>query len=139
MQKLKRDCTPEEWEKISSFKKKWEKRRTPEQMERHRAYHKQWYKNRTEEQSVRYNEKRYRSHYKTQYGITLEQYQEMVIAQENKCKICGITPKERLSVDHCHTTGRVRFLLCKPCNMAVGWSENHPGMLSAISAYLGDY
>ena len=64
------------------------------------------------------------------YGITLAQYDELFAAQGGVCALCkkGETTKrrkkgegrERLAVDHCHDTGRVRGLLCFKCNTAIG-------------------
>jgi hypothetical protein len=64
------------------------------------------------------------------YGITLAQYNELFEAQGGVCALCkkGETTKrmkkgegrERLAVDHCHDTGRVRGLLCFKCNTAIG-------------------
>lgn len=56
------------------------------------------------------------------YGLTLEDYREMLKNQNNACKICQAPPKEkrRLCVDHCHKTGKVRGLLCDKCNKAIG-------------------
>lgn len=64
-----------------------------------------------------------RGHYaKTleKYGLTLDEYEAMVEDQGGKCAICGVTPKTRLCVDHCHATGIVRGLLCRSCNTAIG-------------------
>ena len=57
------------------------------------------------------------------YGITLEQYEAMVEEQGNCCYICGkhrSCQKNDLAVDHCHTTGEVRKLLCVRCNAILG-------------------
>lgn len=65
------------------------------------------------------------------YGITLEKYQEMATSQHNCCAICGKHESNNikdgrnnkirsLSVDHNHSTGRIRGLLCYHCNIAVG-------------------
>ncbi len=71
------------------------------------------------------------------YGITLEQYEEMLEAQGGVCKICGDPPptgrKKYLSVDHCHQTGRVRGLLCTQCNTRLAWIEEHG---NAVRDYL---
>ena len=72
------------------------------------------------------NKKAYgrRNKLKNSYGITLDQYNKMLKEQNHKCSICGKdevdTPKQRLHVDHCHTTGKVRGLLCHYCNIALG-------------------
>ena len=69
---------------------------------------------------------------KYKYGITPEEFQEKVIAQENKCAICR---KDFISVprvDHNHKTGRVRDLLCQFCNIALSLVEDPIRLKSAI-------
>lgn len=55
------------------------------------------------------------------YGVTEEWYEQTLAKQNGTCAICKKAHKSgcRLSVDHCHTTGRVRGLLCKRCNALV--------------------
>lgn len=58
-----------------------------------------------------------------EFGITAEEYDRRLAEQGGRCAICLGPPRgrwKRLVVDHCHTTGRVRGLLCGPCNRAVG-------------------
>lgn len=50
-----------------------------------------------------------RSHLKNSYNLELEEYEEMVIEQDNKCYLCGEEPSDvysKLVVDHCHETGK---------------------------------
>lgn len=57
------------------------------------------------------------------YGISAEKYQEMLTNQKTKCAICErhqLQFRRRLSVDHCHETGKVRGLLCDNCNHGIG-------------------
>lgn len=58
------------------------------------------------------------------YGITSEQYKELYEKQDGKCCICGKhkpdSGRDGLAVDHCHTEGHVRGLLCPNCNMGLG-------------------
>jgi Recombination endonuclease VII len=65
--------------------------------------------------------------YKKRYGITLVQYNELLVKQNFACAICetpqSMLPK-RLNVDHNHETGKVRGLLCWDCNKRLGWIEN---------------
>lgn len=69
---------------------------------------------------------------KFRYGITLEKYQDIYDFQDGKCAIC-LRPFEKLHVDHCHTTNKVRGLLCSPCNTAIGqFGESSEVMLRAI-------
>lgn len=90
----------------------------------------------TPEQHRRANLKRY-------FGITPEQYDEMLQRQGGVCAICG-NPEQhryrgeprRLSVDHCHGKGKVRGLLCSDCNMGLGQFKDDPVRLRAAIKYL---
>jgi hypothetical protein len=81
-----------------------------------------------------------------QYGITLEQYNELVLKQNNLCAICKqpetviLRGKQAcLSVDHCHKTKKIRALLCQNCNRALGMlKENYERFTNAI-LYLTKY
>ena len=66
------------------------------------------------------------------YGITLEEYDQMFEQQGGVCAICG-EPQlgKRLSVDHSHTTGKVRGLLCYICNTRLGILENKNWRIAA--------
>ena len=62
----------------------------------------------------------------------LEDYNKMLINQNNKCDICRIE-FNNLVVDHCHTTGKVRGLLCNGCNSGIGFfKENKVTILNSI-------
>lgn len=79
---------------------------------------------------------------KRQYGISLEQYNELASKQEHKCAICSIarsTLNYDLCVDHNHNTGEVRKLLCKPCNLLVGNSLENIEILNKTIEYLRLY
>ena len=72
------------------------------------------------------------------YGISIEQYDELLLAQHGLCKICGrtcITGKS-LSVDHDHKTGAVRGLLCVPCNQALGQFQESPEVMARAIVYI---
>lgn len=76
---------------------------------------------------------------KQKYGITTEQYEKMLAAQHQGCKICGISSEEHgrfLSVDHCHTTGKIRGLLCHSCNTAIGLLKENLGNFRKAMQYL---
>lgn len=69
---------------------------------------------------------------KWRYGITKSQFEEMKSKQDGRCAIC-LKPTQKLCVDHCHSTGRVRGLLCGHCNAAIGmFGENETTMRRAI-------
>ena len=69
------------------------------------------------------------------YGITEIAYQELVKKQCGLCALCGI-PDHNLVVDHDHSTGRVRMLLCSGCNIKVGVIENNPTLIPVIQEYI---
>lgn len=74
---------------------------------------------------------------KHKYGITLEEYQNLLTEQENKCAICK--REIQLCVDHDHVTGKTRGLLCHACNRAIGLlKENEEILINAIN-YVNKY
>ena len=79
-----------------------------------------------------------RAELKRLYGITLEQYVEMFVAQGEVCAICKekCPTKKSLSVDHNHETGIVRGLLCNRCNRALGMFQDNPALLIRAAEYL---
>ena len=81
-----------------------------------------------------------KSKLKAQYGMTVEAYDAMLEVQGGVCKICSANPEKgrRLSVDHCHTTGRIRGLLCSNCNLAIGSMRDNPLFLESAAQYLRD-
>lgn len=69
------------------------------------------------------------------YGISLDDYNVMLSSQGGVCAICSGFNEDgkALAVDHCHRTGKVRALLCRMCNLAIGnFKENTETMLLAI-------
>lgn len=71
------------------------------------------------------------------YGISEGEYRSLLAAQEGGCAICGARPAgKRLHIDHCHTTGTVRGLLCSNCNLGIGNFRDSPGLLMAAIHYL---
>lgn len=93
---------------------------------------------------------RNRAYYKThpervrqkRYGLTPASFDALLAAQDGKCKICctPLTPclPRSLHVDHCHTTGQVRGLLCRPCNHGLGNFKDDPARCARASQYLKD-
>lgn len=66
------------------------------------------------------------------YGISIETFESMCRAQNYECAICS--RKKMLCVDHNHTTGKVRSLLCSDCNVSLGrMAEDKNRFLNAIS------
>lgn len=77
-------------------------------------------------------------HLRVNYGLTLEQHAEMEERQGGLCALCGSPPfgNRRLDIDHDHTTGVIRGLLCSRCNTALGSFMDSPHLLQAAITYL---
>lgn len=74
---------------------------------------------------------------KSRYGITDQTYTAMLAEQGCVCAICGERQVEQvLVVDHCHDSSKVRGLLCRNCNSALGMFKDDPDRLLAAAAYL---
>ncbi len=71
------------------------------------------------------------------YGLSADEYAELVADQNNVCAICGQPSAERaLAVDHDHSSGDVRGLLCAPCNTGLGVFRDDPLLLRKAISYL---
>ena len=76
-------------------------------------------------------------HLKHMFGITIEDYNTMLEDQEGACAICKKPEDTKsLAVDHDHTTGRVRGLLCAKCNKAIGLLQDNENLLYSAIDYL---
>jgi Recombination endonuclease VII len=84
-------------------------------------------------------EKSARIQLKKLYGITPEQKADMLVAQGNVCAICKTDDpgKRGWVVDHCHTTRKVRGVLCANCNCGLGHFRDDKAALASAIAYLG--
>lgn len=77
--------------------------------------------------------------YKNRYGISITEYNSLLKRQEYSCKICGINSPGRRNyffVDHCHSTGRVRGLLCDNCNKGLGHFKDNISTLKMAIKYI---
>lgn len=86
-----------------------------------------------------------KSHLKSKYGLTLEQYDELLASQHGCCMICSEKPGKRsMGVDHDHACcpgetscgDCVRGLLCHRCNVGIGMFNDDPNLLRAAAAYI---
>ena len=71
------------------------------------------------------------------YGLSEEDYQDLFEKQDGKCAICSEPGK--LGVDHNHTTGQIRGLLCRQCNTAIGSLKESQDLLDSAKGYLKNY
>ncbi len=86
-----------------------------------------------------YNRKNHRRRQLAPYGLTPEEYDTILLAQGNRCAICGCPPPEErcLAVDHCHKTGRVRGVLCVRCNGGLGMFGEDTARMKRAIVYIG--
>jgi hypothetical protein len=87
-------------------------------------------------------------HLKHKYGISINDYNNMVEEQGSSCAICSqkfdlsdqhVERKHSLVVDHCHKTGVVRGLLCDKCNRGLGYFKDSPSFLKEAIRYLNEH
>lgn len=119
---------PKQRERAKQRSKDWRKAH-PETYQNRREYILQWHKDHPQSP-----ERKKHFGIRKLYGITFDDYKRMLAAQDEKCALCGTTDSGRkrkatkwgivgLAIDHCHKTGRVRGLLCHPCNARLGSYE----------------
>ena len=83
-------------------------------------------------------------HLRIRYGISAKDYDVLLAKQGGKCAICstsdpGTKRAKYFDVDHCHTTGKVRALLCRNCNVTVGVVEKKTELIKLIHEYLREH
>lgn len=132
-------------EKVREYMREYSKKYRAANRDKKREAHRKWYAANRETQLAkgrsRYAEK-WAAWLKYKYGITAEDYFAMLAAQESVCAICrahepgGRFKNNRFHVDHCHTSGRVRQLLCNACNHLLGCARDKPDVLRTAATYL---
>jgi len=133
--------TPEKFVFNQERNGKWAK----ENAEKHRENARRW----NRENRKRYNENKLRSaqnnpdttkerQLKNKFGITLDDYNKILSNQNGVCAICGEQCKtgKMLAVDHCHSTNKVRGLLCQFCNTGLGQFRDRVDFLNKAIKYL---
>jgi hypothetical protein len=81
---------------------------------------------------------------KTQYNLTLDQYNKMLSDQNNSCKVCDIKFNINIKpltphVDHCHATSKVRGLLCMNCNASLGQLKEDTKIMQKLIEYVKEH
>jgi Recombination endonuclease VII len=74
--------------------------------------------------------------FRRRYGMTITTDQVLALrrADRDRCAICGGTGE--LTIDHCHQSGRLRGILCRPCNVAIGLFRDDPVLIKRATDYL---
>jgi len=122
--------------------------------EKKRAYMRDWYAKRKAADPVMHESKMREQYEKSQiffnvkvrrtaalkrYGLSVEQYDDILASQGGCCAICKATENKNgrsLFVDHCHDTGRVRGILCYKCNTGLGSFADSPDLIQKALSYL---
>jgi len=106
--------------------------------EYHNRYNREkWYPENREKHKSRvkkYKERNYAKIKSKIYNISEEELKVAIEKQNGKCAICGL--KIKLSVDHCHETGKLRGLLCTRCNTGIGMFLNSTKLLKSAIKYI---
>ena len=77
------------------------------------------------------------------FGIDQDKYEFMLKEQNYGCKICGSKDSnnrntEMFAIDHCHTTGKIRGLLCDTCNRGIGYLKDNKNILKRAAEYVAN-
>lgn len=81
----------------------------------------------------------HRARWLRQYGLTVDEFEALLLAQEGRCAICRTDKVPRRGnwhVDHCHESGRIRGILCHGCNVALGHFKDNADLLRRAAEYL---
>lgn len=141
---------------MAEYLKTYQRRKpTPEELEKRRRQRRERYANDPEYREKARQQARERNRrnprgkkngrLRLEFGITLQQYEEMLERQGGGCAICGTKQtnvkeagkaEHSMYVDHNHATGEVRGLLCSRCNFGIGQFRDDPELLLRAAEYL---
>lgn len=76
---------------------------------------------------------------RVRYGISTDAYDALLEQQGGRCAICELKSALPLRVDHCHSSGSVRALLCHHCNSAIGLFREDVSLVSRAAGYLSHH
>lgn len=87
------------------------------------------------------NEHALQNQHKRKFGITAEESKALLKAQGYKCAICGRkrSKKRKLAIDHNHTTGKMRGIICIQCNSMLGHAKDNIETLKSAIVYIKKY
>jgi Recombination endonuclease VII len=114
------------------YGKKWYEKNKVTELKRNKDYYQEVGKQKKLEA---YPERRKRI-LKSRYGITPEEFEIMLVKQNNTCAICEQSYHLTMHIDHCHTTKKIRGLLCNNCNRGLGHFKDNSVLLKNAINYL---
>ena len=97
-----------------------------------------WNRRNPERHRAIYQRNNLASNLRRRFGISVEQYEELLGGSDGRCGICGRAESRdrRISLDHDHETGDLRGFLCWRCNVLLGHIGDDPELLERAAAYL---
>jgi hypothetical protein len=130
-------------ERMVEKTKKWQKKnplKVKKNQDRFRLTQPNWRKDYYKNNPDKYEQMRFKSMmWRLRVKLSFEEFKKLLKKQKNKCAICGkIETKRRISVDHCHKTGKVRGLLCQLCNTSLGGFQDDIKRLERAIVYLNN-
>tara|TARA_R110000868_G_scaffold385140_1_gene652886 strand:- start:207 stop:632 length:426 start_codon:yes stop_codon:yes gene_type:complete len=99
------------------------------------VYRKQYFIDNQEKETIRGRLKAWKN---AGISISIDSYRSQSTQRNNKCDICA-KQVVSLHVDHSHTTGKLRGLLCGSCNRALGLFQDNPDIINKAKIYLDHY
>lgn len=114
------------------YGKKWYEANRESELERNKEY----YQTSGKQKKLEAYPERRRRILKSRYGITPERFDELYSQQHGKCAICKQTYHATLHIDHDHSNGEIRGLLCNNCNRGLGHFKDDPERLQEAIQYL---
>jgi len=109
--------------------------------EKYRKKNPELYRKASAKHWAKLNDKKKHSNWLKRYNLKHEEYLKMFNDQKGCCKICKqpCSSGMNLSVDHCHSTGKIRGLLCKKCNSALGMLDDNIKYFEEAIDYLKNF
>jgi hypothetical protein len=125
VKKLNKEYTERNYDQVTASQRAYQENNSEELLKKHRVY------------NLDKREEIHAKHIKKKYKLSIVEYNDILEYQGGVCDICGGTNGDKhLFVDHNHTSGKVRGLLCKKCNSAIGLFRDDIGILNEAIAYL---
>ena len=123
-------------EKNAEYQKEYNKEYRKKNVEKLNANNKKWREENKEQDAL----VMLKARLKRKYNLSIDEYKTLIESKNNSCKVCGTHAKNNLKgklyIDHCHTTGKVRVLLCMKCNSALGLLNDDKALIQNLLDYL---
>jgi hypothetical protein len=123
-------------EKNAKYQKEYNKEYRKKNLEKLNSDNKKWREANKEQDAL----VMLKARLKRKYNLSIEEYESLIESQNNSCKVCGTPAKNntkgKLYIDHCHTTNKVRGLLCMKCNSALGLLNDDKKLIQNLLDYL---